>query len=736
MPRLLIVFVLLASSAAAQSSAQAPQPRFRSGAEVIAIDVTVIGRDGTPVAGLTAEDFEVTVEGKPRAIQSAQFLRSDPSPRIALADESSNADQSSGRLLLIVTDDASLRTSSYAVVQSAKAMLKHLGPGDLVGVTHIPEGGGVAFTADRSRVIAELSRLRPPTPQVNRSETQVFISEALDFDGPRRLQWPAAVARECAAEADTSTWRLCMLNLEHTARQVLVDTSQRTNDTIRGLERLMKSLEPSGQPVTVVLISESLVLARDPAALSGLAEACAEARVTLHVVQPAPASSEMTARGFPSDPVSDAAYNIEGLEQMAARTRGAFHRAVSTGESIFEQIGREVSGYYLLGIEPAAEDRQKPRRRVDVKVRRPNLTVRARSMFALDPRPNESAIDPPARLKQLLEAPVPTKGVPIRITARTISGDKDNVRVLIAGEVGDPIDQRTRFHVGLVATDNGGAVQSRSAASLVLDPARRGVQSPALFTTSLVVPPGDYAVRLAVIDDSGRSGSVHHAVNARLREWPRGWRTSDLIVANQPVANEFPPFNASSIVDSPNVAVVIDVLHDNVAAVDAAQVRFEVAGESIAATAGPATRRDGRLVRSFAALIAPRKTGVLQLRGVVTAPNMDPITLERTFAFEPPAEDPLHPAVMRGYIEMLERRHQVSPSLAGFVAGAKAGAFGPAPEAESRPDGDIAMVTFIGGLAAMRDNKPALARALFQQTLRTAPGFEGATFYLALIPSR
>jgi len=37
----------------------------------------------------------------------------------------------------------------------------------------------------------------------------------------------------------------------------------------------------------------------------------------------------------------------------------------------------------------------------------------------------------------------------------------------------------------------------------------------------------------------------------------------------------------------------------------------------------------------------------------------------------------------------------------------------------------------VGGLAALRDNKPALARVLFQQTLRKAPGFEGALFYLA-----
>jgi VWFA-related protein len=729
--RLLIAFVLLASHAVAQTPAQ---PRFRSGAEVIAIDVTVIGRDGTPVAGLTAADFDVTVEGKPRAIQSAQFLRSDPAPRRARSDESSNADPASGRLLLIVTDDASLRTGSYAVVQSAKAVLAHLGPGDLVGVTHIPEGGGVPFTTDHARVIAELTRLRPATPQVTRMETTVYISEALDYDGPRSYQWPAAIARECGTEADTPVWRLCMLNLEQVARTVLIETSMRTNDTIRGLERLMKSLEPSGQPATVVLISESLVLARDPGALANLAEACAEARVTLHVVQPAPPVAEMTSRGFPSDPVSDAALNLEGLEQMAARTRGAFHRAVSTGEAIFDQIGREISGYYLLGIEPDDEDRRKPRRRVDVKVRRPGLTVRARSMFALNNRAALPAIDPPARLKQLLEAPVPAKGVPVRITARTISGDDLHVRILIAGEIGEATDQRARYHVGLIAIDGNGTIKTQSAAATVLDPVRRDVQSPSQFTTSLLLEPGVYSVRLAVVDETGRSGSAHHTVQARLHEWPRGWRTSDLIAGNQPVADEFPPFNASSIVDSTSVAAVLDVLHEDREAVDAADVKFEVDGESVDATAGATVRRNGRFVRTFSALIAPPKSGELLLRGIVSTIGGEPITLERAFTFESPVTDPLDPSVMRGFIEMLERRHQVSPSLTAFVAAAKAGTFGPPPDAASRPDADIAMVTFIGGLGALREKKPALARALFQQTLRTAPGFEGATFYLALIP--
>ncbi len=490
----------------------------------------------------------------------------------------------------------------------------------------------------------------------------------------------------------------------------------------------MNSLESTGQPVTLVLISDSMVIARDPAALVGLAEACAEARVSLHVVQPAPPVAQMTERGFPSDPVTDAALRVAGLELMAAQARGTFHRVVASGAATFEAIGREVSGYYLLGIEPDVEDRRQRRRRVDVKVGRPGLTVRARSMFALD-RTADAPADPAARLLRMLEAPVPVRGVPVRMTARTLSGEGDRTRVLIAAEIGESTDQKTRYHVGLIALDGEGSVRSRTAATTVLAPARDGRQSPSLFTTSLLLDPGDYSLRLAVIDETGRSGSVHHSVRAAMREWPRGLRTSDLIVANQPKADEFPPFNASSIVDSTAVAAVLEVRHDDLDVLNQVKVRFEAGGEAVDSTAAPA--RAGQFVRSFASLIDMSTTGEHQLRAIVTVPRGDDIRIERTFSHDPPLGDPMDPGVTRGFIEMLERQLAPSAALAAFVAEAKSGRFGPAPEADSRPDGDLAMVTFVGGLAALRDNKPALARALFQQTLRKAPAFEGARFYLA-----
>jgi len=62
--------------------AQAPPaqqpPRFRSGVELVAIDVEVVGRDGEPVLGLRGDQFEVEIDGRKRPVVSAQFLQQAP----------------------------------------------------------------------------------------------------------------------------------------------------------------------------------------------------------------------------------------------------------------------------------------------------------------------------------------------------------------------------------------------------------------------------------------------------------------------------------------------------------------------------------------------------------------------------------------------------------------------------------------------------------------------------------
>ncbi len=67
------------SALRAQQPATPPsQPTFRAATELIAIDATVVTDRGEPVADLTPEDFVLTIDGKPRRVVSAQFIKQDP----------------------------------------------------------------------------------------------------------------------------------------------------------------------------------------------------------------------------------------------------------------------------------------------------------------------------------------------------------------------------------------------------------------------------------------------------------------------------------------------------------------------------------------------------------------------------------------------------------------------------------------------------------------------------------
>ncbi len=85
---------------------------------------------------------------------------------------------------------------------------------------------------------------------------------------------------------------------------------------------------------------------------------------------------------------------------------------------------------------------------------------------------------------------------------------------------------------------------------------------------------------------------------------------------------------------------------------------------------------------------------------------------------------------IRQAIEELQRLAPVSAQLLAFVEQAKAGVLGPPPDADARPAGDVAMVTFVAGLSALREGRMAAARVLFEQTRRSAPGFAGIEPFL------
>ena len=105
---------------AATQKPQVPTAQFESRADVVLVDVTVVSDNGEPVKGLTAADFQLTVNGKPREVHTVQFISSvgtkasPENPR--LAEVSTNDAASTGRLLLFVVDENYLRAGSGRAV--------------------------------------------------------------------------------------------------------------------------------------------------------------------------------------------------------------------------------------------------------------------------------------------------------------------------------------------------------------------------------------------------------------------------------------------------------------------------------------------------------------------------------------------------------------------------------------------------------------------------------------------
>src|SRR5688572_7407779 len=92
MKQLVVAAVLLLLAAGVPAAQQdppepAPQapPRFRSGVQLIEVDARVFDKDGTFIADLTKEDFDVLEDGVPQRID-AMYLVTGP-PRAAAPDK-------------------------------------------------------------------------------------------------------------------------------------------------------------------------------------------------------------------------------------------------------------------------------------------------------------------------------------------------------------------------------------------------------------------------------------------------------------------------------------------------------------------------------------------------------------------------------------------------------------------------------------------------------------------------
>jgi hypothetical protein len=86
------------------------QPTFRTGVDVVTVDVAVVDGRGNPVEDLRAPDFAVKIDGQVRRVVSAELIKADVAAARRQADDktesfyTSNLTPDNGRHIVIAVD--------------------------------------------------------------------------------------------------------------------------------------------------------------------------------------------------------------------------------------------------------------------------------------------------------------------------------------------------------------------------------------------------------------------------------------------------------------------------------------------------------------------------------------------------------------------------------------------------------------------------------------------------------
>jgi VWFA-related protein len=210
----------------------------------------------------------------------------------------------------------------------------------------------------------------------------------------------------------------------------------------------------------------------------------------------------------------------ESLFALSEQTGGL--AVVNTGD-VAGGLGRVVldnSRYYLLGYYSDSKRWSRKFMKIEVRMKRPGLQVRARRGFLPpDSKAESKAIEAKAgtspALAAALNKPVPIGGVPLRVFATSMKGSGAKAAVLVVAEIDGPALKFTqrdgrfveRVELSIVATDEDAKVQGGDRQqfdmNLLPDTHARVSRAGVRLISHLDLPPGRYQIRVGAYETAG-----------------------------------------------------------------------------------------------------------------------------------------------------------------------------------------------------------------------------------------
>ena len=549
---------MAAQTAPAPKAAQASQqPVFRSGVDLIAVEVAIVDKNGNPITGVRPDQFDVTVDGKPRRVVSAEFVefasRDKPAPIEAVpeaipepsfsSNDASAPSAARGRLIFLAIDQASFKPlGAHGAMEAARRFIDRLQPEDRVGLVAFPAPGpSVPASRDHSVARAATAKIIGSAQPFRMSgiDKNVSLSEAIDIHANDSLTLERVLARECGYARTSSDRTSCELDVRNTALSIGRSAEYQATRTLHGIEAVIRGLAQIRERKTLVLVSAGLPIAdRSGIDLQLIPEVVALGReaaaanlnlFVLHIDSGFLDAFSAEERTISDTLGRDLGMMSTGLETIAGASGGSLARVVAGADVAFDRVLRETAASYLLGVEPADSDRDGKPHRINVKVRVSNAEVRSRKEFVM-PKADAKPATPDEALAAAFRADRPQTGLPLRVAAHSLAASASGgYRVVISADLGDAITAPVEMRFLYAFVDASGRTLPPIAQKVTLRPHAGGAPGTVSYTSESTLRPGAYTLRFAAADAAGRVGSVDHAFTVGLRK-EATVRLSDLLL--------------------------------------------------------------------------------------------------------------------------------------------------------------------------------------------------------------
>ena len=325
---------------------QPRQPTFRTGTNLVRVDVNVMDRDGRPVRSLSADDFELRENGELQAITSFKLVDANGEPTDdlslpirSLEHAAAEAARDDVRVFLIFWDEYHIEQFGSAVrarEQLTKFVLDSFGPTDLVGLMdQLTPVDAIKFSRDRRTLADQVHLLR------GRRGVYVPARSAIEEAHLRNAQDVERIRSQVTSSALKSA--IMHLGTIRQGRKAIVFVSE-------GLGRL-------GQDAVRVL--------------SDLIRTANDNNTAVYTVDP---------RGLQAGPAGMGSGMSSLLAALADSTGGDSIVSNDMGTAL-RRVVQTASAFYLIGYSPKDNQLDGKFREIKVRVKQSGVQVRARNGY-------------------------------------------------------------------------------------------------------------------------------------------------------------------------------------------------------------------------------------------------------------------------------------------------------------------------------------------------------------------